>query len=52
MPNLKTSIKDLRKNRRKEVINDRIRDRVKRARKKERDLIASGNIEEAKKRRT
>ena len=48
MPNLKTSIKDLRKNKRKEVINDRLRDRSKRAIKKFRTLVSENNSEEAK----
>jgi len=49
MPNLKTSIKELRKNKRKEEINDRLRNRVKRATKKQAKLVDSGNLEESKK---
>ena len=39
MPNLKTSIKDLRKSKRRETINDRLRNRVKRVTKKHSDLL-------------
>ena len=48
MPNLKTSIKDLRKNKRREVINDRLRERVKKSEKKFRELIADNKEVEAK----
>ncbi|HNW32742.1 MAG TPA: 30S ribosomal protein S20 [Candidatus Dojkabacteria bacterium] len=49
MPNLKTSIKDLRKSKRRETINDRLRNRVKRVTKKHSDLLKQGNTEEMKK---
>ncbi|HPQ79766.1 MAG TPA: 30S ribosomal protein S20 [Candidatus Dojkabacteria bacterium] len=49
MPNLKTSIKDLRKSKRRETINDRLRNRVKRATKKHSELLKQGNTEEVKK---
>ncbi len=49
MPNLKTSIKELRKSKRREKINDRLRNRVKKATKKQTKLVESGNLEESKK---
>ena len=49
MPNLKTSIKELRKSKRKEKINDRLRNRVKKATKKQAKLLKDGNLEESKK---
>ncbi len=49
MPNLKTSIKDLRSTKRKTVFNDRLRKRVKRAEKSFRDSIKDGNKEKAQK---
>jgi len=49
MPNLKTSIKDLRKSQRRETINNRLRSRVKRVTKKHADLVKQGNNEEVKK---
>jgi len=48
MPNLKTSIKDLRKNKRREINNDRLRVRTKKAVKKFKTLVAENNPEEAK----
>jgi small subunit ribosomal protein S20 len=48
MPNLKTSIKDLRKNKRREVVNDRMRSRSKKSIKKFNTLLSDNNIEEAK----
>ncbi len=49
MPNLKTSIKDLRATKRREVVNDRLRGRIKRATKKQNTLVNQGNIQEGKK---
>ena len=49
MPNLKTSIKDLRSSRRRQVVNDRLRGRIQRATKKHKTLVVQGNIEEGKK---
>jgi len=49
MPNLKTSIKDLRKSQRRETINNRLRSRVKRVTKKHANLVKQGNKEEVKK---
>ena len=49
MPNLKTSIKDLRKSQRRETINNRLRNRVKRVTKKHANLVKQGNKEEVKK---
>lgn len=48
MPNLKTSIKDLRQNKRKEVVNDRLRIRTKKSIKKFRTLVNENNETEAK----
>jgi small subunit ribosomal protein S20 len=48
MPNLKTSIKDLRSSKRREVNNDRLRVRTKKAVKKFKTLVAENNTEEAK----
>ena len=48
MPNLKTSIKDLRKNKRREVVNDRMRSRSKKSVKKFNALLSDNNIDEAK----
>jgi ribosomal protein S20 len=39
MPNLKTSIKDLRQNKRRKVYNDRLRNRVKKSIKKQNILL-------------
>jgi small subunit ribosomal protein S20 len=49
MPNLKTSVKDLRQNKRRKTVNDRLRNRVKRAVKKQNTLVSEGKIEEATK---
>ena len=49
MPNLKTSIKDLRQNKKRKVHNDRLRNRIKKAVKKQNSLIEEKNKEEAKK---
>jgi small subunit ribosomal protein S20 len=49
MPNLKTSIKDLRQNKKRKVYNDRLRNRIKKAVKKQNSLIEDKNKEEAKK---
>jgi small subunit ribosomal protein S20 len=49
MPNLKTSIKDLRQNKRRKIFNDRLRNRMKKAIKKQNLLIEEGKVEEAKK---
>ena len=48
MPNLKTSIKDLRKNKRREIVNDRMRTRSKKSVKKFNTLLSDNNIDEAK----
>lgn len=49
MPNLQTSIKDLRQNKRKVVYNNRLRSRIKRAVKKFDTLIEKGEKKEAAK---
>lgn len=49
MPNLKTSIKDLRQNKRRKTVNDRLRNRIKRAVKKQNTLVEEGKVEEATK---
>ena len=49
MPNLKTSIKDLRKTKRRTINNDRLRNRVKKSVKKFNDLVKQENKEEAEK---
>jgi small subunit ribosomal protein S20 len=49
MPNLPTSIKDLRQNKRRKVFNDRLRNRMKRAIKKQNTLVEQGKKEEAEK---
>ncbi len=49
MPNLQASIKDLRQNKRRKVNNDRLRNRVKRAVKKQNTLVEQGNKVEAEK---
>jgi small subunit ribosomal protein S20 len=49
MPNLKTSIKDLRQNERRKEYNDRLRNRIKRSVKKYNTLIAEENKAEAEK---
>lgn len=48
MPNLKASIKDLRKNKRREINNDRLRARTKKSVKKFKTLVDENNSEEAK----
>ena len=48
MPNLKTSIKDLRKNKRREVVHDRMRRKKKKSVKKFNALLSDNNIDEAK----
>lgn len=48
MPNLKTSIKDLRSSKRREVVNDRLRLRTKKSLKKFNTLLVDNNTEEAK----
>ena len=49
MPNLKTSIKDLRSTKRRTVYNDRLRNRVKKSEKNFRESIKEGNQETAEK---
>jgi small subunit ribosomal protein S20 len=49
MPNLKSSIKDLRKSRRKATYNDRIKNRVKKSIKKFQTLLLEGKKKEAEK---
>lgn len=49
MPNLPTSIKDLRQNKRRKVHNDRLRNRIKKAVKKQNTLVEEGNKAEAEK---
>ena len=49
MPNLPTSIKDLRQNKRRNVFNDRLRNRMKRAIKKQNTLVEEGKQTEAEK---
>ncbi len=49
MPNLKTSIKDLRKNKRRSEINDRLRNRMKRATKKHKLFAKEKNVTEIEK---
>lgn len=49
MPNLKTSIKDLRQTGRKTVYNDRLRTRVKKAVKRVNDLVVKGEKAKAQK---
>jgi len=48
MPNLKTSIKDLRQNKRREKVNDRFKNRIKKVVKKADSLIKDGKDIEAK----
>lgn len=48
MPNLKTSIKDLRSSKRREVVNDRLRLRTKKSLKKFNTLLVDNNTEEVK----
>ncbi len=49
MPNLKTSIKDLRSTKRKTVYNDRLRNRVKKSIKSFQSNISTGEKEKAEK---
>lgn len=49
MPNLPTSIKDLRQNKRRKVHNDRLRNRMKKAIKRQNSLVEEGKKEEAEK---
>ncbi|HHX99672.1 TPA: 30S ribosomal protein S20 [Candidatus Dojkabacteria bacterium] len=49
MPNLKASKKDLRATRRRTEINDRLRNRIKKATKKQNTLVQEGSLEEGKK---
>lgn len=49
MPNLQTSIKDLRQNKRRNVFNNRLRNRMKRAIKKQNTLVEEGKQVEAEK---
>lgn len=49
MPNLKTSIKDLRQTKRRTLNNDRLRKRVKKSVKRFQDLIKTGEKEAAEK---
>ncbi len=48
MPNLKTSIKDLRQTKKREKVNDRFKNRIKKAIKKTDSLILNGKDAEAK----
>ncbi len=48
MPNLRTSIKDLRQSKKKAVFNSRIKNRVKKATKRFNSLVSEGKIDEAK----
>lgn len=49
MPNLPTSIKDLRQNKRRKVHNDRLRKRMKKAIKRQNSLVEEGKKEDAEK---
>lgn len=49
MPNLQTSIKDLRQNKKRKVYNDRLRKRMKRAIKKQNTLVEKGEKVKAEK---
>jgi small subunit ribosomal protein S20 len=49
MPNLQASIKDLRATQRRTEINDRLRNRIKKATKKQNALVKDGSLEEGKK---
>jgi small subunit ribosomal protein S20 len=49
MPNLPTSIKDLRQNKRRKIHNDRLRNRMKRAIKKQNSLVEKKEKEKAEK---
>ncbi len=48
MPNLKTSIKDLRQNKKREKANDRFKNRIKKAVKKTNTLLKEGKDAEAR----
>jgi small subunit ribosomal protein S20 len=48
MPNLKTSVKDLRQNKRRAEFNRRIRNRLKKAVKNFEDLLKENNVDKAK----
>jgi small subunit ribosomal protein S20 len=48
MPNLKTSVKDLRQNKRRAGFNRRIRNRLKKAVKNFEDLLKENNVDKAK----
>ena len=48
MPNLKTSIKDLRQTKKREKVNDRFKNRIKKVVKKADSLIKDGKDIEAK----
>ena len=48
MPNLKTSIKDLRQTKKREKVNDRFKNRIKKTVKKTDSLIKDGKDTEAK----
>lgn len=49
MPNLKTSIKDLRQNRRRKVYNNRLRNRIKKSIKKQNSLVQEQKNTDAQK---
>ena len=49
MPNLQTSIKDLRQTKRRTIYNNRLRNRIKRATKRFDTLIKEGKSDEAEK---
>lgn len=49
MPNLQTSIKDLRQNKRRNTYNNRLRNRVKKSIKRFESLVLQENTEEAEK---
>lgn len=49
MPNIKSSIKDLRKNKRKAVYNSRLKNRIKKSVKRFQDLVKEGNNNDAEK---
>lgn len=49
MPNLPTSIKDLRQTKKRTVYNDRLRNRIKRAVRRYEDLLKEEKLDEAEK---
>jgi small subunit ribosomal protein S20 len=49
MPNLPTSIKDLRQTKKRTVYNDRLRNRIKRAVRRYEDLLKEEKLDEAQK---